>query len=155
MSFEADRVKGYYGAVAEFQDIIRKSLPLVATRSMDIKNPYDFSSSYLLLEASGDSEANCNPTLGDHAYEIGRADDDAQSCVYDNSETSNAAELNGYESWSNDEDFEDEKSAETHGTSYCDDDDEIQQHQKSFDSGQELVDEMEENRRFWEACLAS
>ena len=75
------------------------------------------SSSYMLIEASGDSEADWNPfAMGEHAYEIGRADDDAQSCIYDDSETCNAAdELNG----------------------------------------QEFVDEMEKNRLFWEACLAS
>jgi len=121
------------------------------------------SSSYMLIEASGDSEADWNPfAMGEHAYEIGRADDDAQSCIYDDSETCNAAdELNGYdESWNNDDDdAEDEKKDDVihHGTSYCDDD-EMQQHQKSCvsdDSGQEFVDEMEKNRLFWEACLAS
>ncbi|TKY61841.1 hypothetical protein E2542_SST11694 [Spatholobus suberectus] len=128
---------------------------------MDKKNPFDVSSSYVLLEATGDSEADCNPpTMGEHGYEVGRADDDAQSCSYDSSETCNAAEVNGYESLNNDDDdddVEDEKKAETHGTSYCDDD-EMQQHQKSWvsdDSGQELVDEMEKNKLFWEACLAS
>ncbi|CAJ1880204.1 unnamed protein product [Sphenostylis stenocarpa] len=121
-----------------------------------MKNPFDVSS-YMLLEASGDSENDCNPTMGEH--EIGREDDDAQSCIYDSSETSNAAELNGF--WNNDHDadeVEDEKKCEFHGTSYCDDDDEMQEHQKSCvsdESSQELVDEMEKNRRFWEACLAS
>ncbi|XP_020213835.1 uncharacterized protein LOC109798047 [Cajanus cajan] len=127
---------------------------------MDMKDPFDVSSSYMLLEASGDSEADCyNPTMGEHGYEIGRADDDAQSCSYDNSETCNAAELHGNESWKNDDDDEDEKKDDVHETSYCDDDDdEMQQHQKSCvsdDSEQELVDEMEKNRQFWEACLAS
>lgn len=145
--------------VAEFQGIKSKLLSLVATRSMDMKNPFDVSSSNMLLEASGDSEADCNPTMSEHGYEFGRADDDAQSCSYDSSETCNAAELNGYESFNNDDDVvEDEKNAEVHGTSYCDDDDEMQQYQKSCvsdDSGQELMDEMEKNRLFWEACLAS
>jgi len=117
-------------------------------------SPFDVSSSYLLIEASGDSEADWNPyTKGEHA------DDDAQSCIYDSSEICNASELNGYdESWNIDDDVEDEKKDDVihHGTSYCDDDD--MQHQKSCvsdDSGQELVDEMEKNRLFWEACLAS
>lgn len=130
---------------------------MVATRSMDMmkNSPFDVSSSYLLIEASGDSEADWNPyTKGEHA------DDDAQSCIYDSSEICNASELNGYdESWNIDDDVEDEKKDDVihHGTSYCDDD-EMQQHQKSCvsdDSGQEFVDEMEKNRLFWEACLAS
>ncbi|RDX80692.1 hypothetical protein CR513_38734, partial [Mucuna pruriens] len=133
---------------AEFQDIKSKPLPLVATRSMDMKDPFHVSSSYMLLEATGDSEADCNPTLGEQAYEIGREDDDAQSCSYDISETCNAAEFNGYESLNIDDDDEGEKSAQVHGISYCEDD-EMQQHQKSCvsdDSSQELVDEMEKNR---------
>ncbi|XP_027349378.1 uncharacterized protein LOC113860987 [Abrus precatorius] len=123
---------------------------------MDMKNPYDVSSSCMLLEATGDSEVDCSPIMGDHAFEFGRADDDdAQSCSYDNSETFSAAELDGYESLNDDDG--DEKKNDVHGTSYCEDD-EMQGHNKSCvsdDSGQELVDEMEKNRLFWEACLAS
>lgn len=140
---------------SELQRIKRKPLLLVGTRSMDVmKNPSDVPS-YMLLEASGDSETDCNPTMEEHGYEIDREDDDALSCIYDSSETCNAAELNGYEFWN---DVEDEKKCEVHRTSYCDDDDEMQEHQKSCvsdESGHELVDEMEKNRRFWEACLAS
>jgi len=123
-----------------------------------MKNPSDFPSNYMLLEASGDSETDCNPTMEEHG-----SDDDAQSCIHDSSETCNAAELKGYEFWKNDHDVDDveddEKKSEVHGTSYCDDDDdEMQEHQKSCvsdESGHEVLDEMEKNRRFWEACLAS
>ncbi|KAK7284701.1 hypothetical protein RJT34_19452 [Clitoria ternatea] len=129
-----------------------------STRSMDMKYPFDLSSSYMFLEASGDSEADCDPTtLWEHAYESGRADDDdAQSCSYDDSDEScHADELNGYESLNGDD--EDEKKFEAYGTSYCEDD-EMEEHHKSSvsdDSDQELMDEMEKNRLFWEACLAS
>lgn len=119
-------------------------------------------SNYMLLEATGDSETDCNPTM----EELGREDDDAQSCIHDTSETSNAAELKGYEFWNNDHDADDvdddEKKREVHGTSYCDDDgdddDQMHEQQKfcvSDESGHEVLDEMEKNRRFWEACLAS
>ncbi|KAK7378922.1 hypothetical protein VNO80_04371 [Phaseolus coccineus] len=148
-----------YLTVRSFNAIKAKSLLLADTRSMDMKNPFDVPS-YMLLEASGDSETDCNPTVEEHGCEIDREDDDALSCVYDSSETCNAAELNGYEFRNNDhvDDVEDEKKCEVRGTSYCDDDDEMQEHQKSCvsdESGHELVDEMERNRRFWEACLAS
>ncbi|WVZ07816.1 hypothetical protein V8G54_021162 [Vigna mungo] len=129
-----------------------------------MENPSGFPSNYMLLEASGDSETDCNPTMEEeHGCEIAREDDDAQSCIHDTSETSNAAELKGYEFWNNDHDADDvdddEKKCEVHGTSYCDDDDDQMQEQQKFcvsdESGHEVLDEMEKNRRFWEACLAS
>ncbi|XP_057440685.1 uncharacterized protein LOC130732706 [Lotus japonicus] len=102
----------------------------------------------MLIEASGDSEVD----FGEYAYETD--DDDAQSCSYHHSdEICAAAELNGYESLND----EDEKKDGIYGNSYCEDD-EMQEHHKSSvsdDSGQELVDEVEKNRLFWEACLAS
>ncbi|KAK7259449.1 hypothetical protein RIF29_25056 [Crotalaria pallida] len=116
------------------------------------------------LEATGDSEADYNPTKGEYAYEIYAADDDddAQSCSYDDSETSDAAELSGYNESLNkydDDDDEDGKKDCFYGTSYCEDDEMAGQHYKSCvsddDSSQELMDEMEKNRLFWEACLAS
>ncbi|XP_061366483.1 uncharacterized protein LOC133309701 [Gastrolobium bilobum] len=122
---------------------------------MDMKDPFDVSS-YMLLEVTGDSEADCNPIMGEQAHEIDREDDDAQSCSDDNSETCNASELNVFDESLNADD-EDEKKVDGYGTSYCEDD-EMQEHHKSCvsdDSGQELVDEMERNRLFWEACLAS
>ncbi|XP_061342550.1 uncharacterized protein LOC133288757 [Gastrolobium bilobum] len=131
---------------------------------MDRKDPMDFSS-YIHFEATGDSEVDCDPNLGGYACEIARVggDDDALSCSYDGSDTCNAAELNGYESCDagdhdDDEKKEDEEKDEVYGISYCEDDEMQEGDQKSFvsfDSGQELVDEMEKNRLFWEACLAS
>ncbi|KAJ1435716.1 hypothetical protein SESBI_04660 [Sesbania bispinosa] len=91
--------------------------------------------------------------------------DDALSCSYDGSGICNVAELDGHESCDEhdhgDEKKEDDEEKDVnvvYGTSYCEDDDEIQEHHKSFvsfDSGQEFMDEMEKNRLFWEACLAS
>ena len=114
----------------------------------------------MLLESTGDSEADCNPNMGEHAYEIHTADDDAQSCSYDESETGNPAEPKGCCESLNDDDDDDEdgKKGDVCGTSYCEDDEMQEHHHKSSvsdDSGQEPVDEMEKNRLFWEACLAS
>lgn len=129
---------------------------------MDVKGTVDVSS-YLLFEATGDSEALSDPIMDDSsiAYQIAISDDDdALSCSYDASGTCNVGEVHEYES---DDELDDEKKEEkevcVYGTSYCeDDDDEMQEHHKSsesVDSGPETVDEMEKNRRFWEACLAS
>ncbi|BAT86364.1 hypothetical protein LR48_Vigan03g290000 [Vigna angularis] len=123
-------------------------------------NPSGFPSNYMLLEATGDSETDCNPTMEEHGCEIGREDDDAQSCIHDTSETCNEFWNNDHDADDVDDDDGDEKKCEVHGTSYCDDDDDdqMQEHQKfcvSDESGHEVLDEMEKNRRFWEACLAS
>lgn len=116
---------------------------------------------YMLLEATGDSEADCDSNKGEYANEIYTADDDdAESCSYDNeSETCDAAELNGYDDESLNADEDDQKKDGVNcGTSYCEDDEMQEEHLKSCvsdDSSQELMDEMEKNRLFWEACLAS
>lgn len=126
---------------------------------MDLKATADVSA-HLLFEATGDSEAEA---LSDPIMDaIALSDDDAQSCSYDASESRNVSEvINGYVSH---DELDDEKKEDedeevcVYGTSYCEDDDEIQQHHKStesVDSGPDLVDEIEKNRRFWEACLAS
>ncbi|KAK7344451.1 hypothetical protein VNO77_14077 [Canavalia gladiata] len=128
---------------------------------MERKEPMDFSS-YIYFEASGDSEADCDPIYA--TDEIARVDDndDALSCSYDGSDACNHTELDGYEVWDEDEDEdenEDEKKEDgVYGMSYCEDDEMEEEHLKSyvsFESGQEFVDEMEKNRLFWEACLAS
>ncbi|XP_061346644.1 uncharacterized protein LOC133292265 [Gastrolobium bilobum] len=133
---------------------------------MDRKDPVEFSS-YIHFEATGDSEVDCDPKMDGYACEIARVggddvdDDDALSCSYDVSDTCNAAELNGYESCGDDDDDEkkqDEEKDKVYGTSYCEDDEMQEEHKESsvsFDSGQELVDEIEKNRLFWQACLAS
>lgn len=133
---------------------------------MDIKDPYEYHKipSYMLVEATGDSEVDSNdPTFDEFGYEIGCADDDdddAQSCCHDN-----AAEFKGYESLNDEDDDEDVKKKKqkgnVHGDSYCEDDEmQEENNYKSFvsddsSSDQEFVDEKEKNRLFWEACLAS
>ncbi|KAK7277702.1 hypothetical protein RJT34_22717 [Clitoria ternatea] len=123
---------------------------------MDREEKVDFSC-YFQFEASGDSEVDSG-----YACEVaddGDDNDDALSCSYDGS--CSAEELDGCEmSWDEDREDEDDKKKEDFGTSYCEDDDEMQQEEQlksyvSFDSGQNFVDEMEKNRLFWEACLAS
>ncbi|XP_027368002.1 uncharacterized protein LOC113873850 [Abrus precatorius] len=130
---------------------------------MDRKEPVDFSSC-IHFEASGDSEVDCDPIMGS---EIARDDDgdacndndDALSCSYDGSGACNAADLDGYVSWDEHDDDDDEKKEDVFGVSCCEDDDEMHEENMksyvSFDSGQEFVDEVEKNRLFWEACLAS
>lgn len=126
---------------------------------MDIKGHADFSS-YILFEATGDSE---------NAYEFGRVDDhdddDALSCCYDESDACDiASELNMHDESCDDDEhdgekIEDEEKDDAYGASYCEDDEMQEQYQKSYvssDSSQEeFVDEMEKDRLFWEACLAS
>ncbi|KEH43117.1 hypothetical protein MtrunA17_Chr1g0192951 [Medicago truncatula] len=137
------------------------------------KNSGDFFSCGL-YEATGDSEADiCDPYINmdcDIARSVYDDDnDDAMSCSNDGSA------VNEHDhSWCDDddekrlEDDEEEKDV-VYGTSYCSEDDdddddeknEIHNQQKkkkwyvSFDLGHESMDEMEKNRRFWEACLAS
>ncbi|CAI8615025.1 unnamed protein product [Vicia faba] len=119
---------------------------------MDLKDSHEFDKvpSHMLIEATGDSE-------DEFGYEIGSADyddDDAESCCHDN-----AAEFKVCESLNEDED-EEVKKSDVYGTSYCEDYD-IQEknNYKSYvsddSSDQEFLDEMEKNRLFWEACLAS
>ncbi|KAF7818253.1 phosphopantothenoylcysteine decarboxylase subunit VHS3 [Senna tora] len=128
---------------------------------MDIKATSDFSS-YFLFEATGDSEALSDPIMDDVAFSDD--DDDAQSCSYDASETHNVSKvINGYVSHHELDDDEKKEDEEVcfYGRSYYedDDDDEIQQPHKSSESvdssSESLVDEIEKNRRFWEACLRS
>ncbi|KAF7804802.1 phosphopantothenoylcysteine decarboxylase subunit VHS3 [Senna tora] len=138
-------------------------------RLMDMKQSVDVSR-FMLLEATGDSEADCDLIARLH-HDDDDDDDDAQSCSYDGSDESDTQNFNlGYGScdpdFNNDaekkkdggeeEEEEEEKACVYYGSSYCDDgDEEVQKHQNSSDSGQHLMDEMEKNRRFWEACLAS
>ncbi|PNX69608.1 hypothetical protein L195_g056812, partial [Trifolium pratense] len=84
----------------------------------------------------------------------------------------NAAEFKVCESWNDDDDDDDDDDVEknkkgcdvnVYGSSYCEDDDEMQEQNNyksyvsddSSSSDKEFVDEMEKNRLFWEACLAS
>ncbi|XP_027936255.1 uncharacterized protein LOC114191284 [Vigna unguiculata] len=135
----------------------RNNPPFLTGAAMERKEPLDFSS-YFCFEASGDSE-EADPHEITRAYGGGDDDnDDALSCNYEGS----GAALDGEEDECCDDEIakvgEDEKSG-VYGMSYCEDDDEMEEeHVKShvsFDSAQEFVDEMEKNRLFWEACLAS
>lgn len=130
-----------------------------------MKDSHEFAKvpSHMLIEATGDSEDNCNgSTMDEFGYEVGSGDyddddDDAESCCHDN-----AAEFKVCESLNDDEDEEEEevKKSDVYVSSYCEDDD-IQEHNnyKSYvsddSSDHEFLDEMEKNRLFWEACLAS
>lgn len=121
---------------------------------MDIKGRHADFSSYILFEATGDSE---------NAYELGRVDDhdddDALSCSYDESDACNESELNVCDRSCDDEKKEDEEKDDAYGASYCEEDEMQEHYQKSYvssDSSQEeFVDEMEKDKLFWEACLAS
>jgi hypothetical protein len=137
--------------------------------------------SYVRFEASGDSEAdnNCDDFNMNMDWEIERPlvyddNDDALSCSYDESASADDDEHDqSYDEHHDDDDDDEERDVVGYGTSYCeedddDDDDEVNNDQQydekrrkksyvsNFDSaGRESMDEMEKNRRFWEACLAS
>ncbi|KAK2418660.1 hypothetical protein QL285_040837 [Trifolium repens] len=129
---------------------------------MDLKNSYESDHnqfpSYMLIEATGDSEVDSNDPNID-GFGSADDDDDAQSCCHDN-----AAEFKACESWNeDDDDVEKDKKDDVnvYGSSYCEDDEmQEQNNYKSYvsddSSDKEFVDdEMEKNRLFWEACLAS
>ncbi|XP_057425396.1 uncharacterized protein LOC130718787 [Lotus japonicus] len=129
---------------------------------MDWNKGHGDFSSYIHFEVTGDSEADCDPVMGDYAFELARSvdnvDDDALSCSYDESDGSgvyNAVEVDQlHEHHESCDEIEEDV---VYGRSYCEDD-EMQEHHKSyvsFDSGHDVLDEMEKNRLFWEACLAS
>lgn len=146
---------------------------------MDMKQPADVSR-FMLFEATGDSEADCDsPMMMDDQVDNNDDDnDDAESCSYDGSENQNcnlqgdqqhhhgcgSCELDYDEHHDAEKKKDEGEACGSYGISYCDDDDDvdvdeiIQKRHKSIlsvDSGQHLMDEMEKNRRFWEACLAS
>nr|XP_004496052.1 probable ATP-dependent RNA helicase ddx56 [Cicer arietinum]XP_012569916.1 probable ATP-dependent RNA helicase ddx56 [Cicer arietinum] len=101
---------------------------------------------YINFEESGDSdEVDMDRSVNDDDDD----NDDALSCSYDGSDHINDADL-----------MNDEKKSVNYGRSYCEEDEEeneIEQQKSyvSYDSGHESMDEMEKNRQFWEACLAS
>ncbi|WJX85011.1 hypothetical protein P8452_67523 [Trifolium repens] len=131
---------------------------------MDLKNSYESEHnlipSYMLIEATGDSEVDSNDPNINGFGSADDDDDDAQSCCHDN-----AAEFKACESWNDDDDDDVEKNKKgdvnVYGSSYCEDDEmQEQNNYKSYvsddSSDKEFVDdEMEKNRLFWEACLAS
>ncbi|KAK2457261.1 hypothetical protein QL285_004556 [Trifolium repens] len=135
--------------------------------------------SYVRFEASGDSEVdnNCDDFNMNMDWEIERPlvyddNDDALSCSYDDSASAAADDDDDHDqSYDEHHDDDEERDVVGYGTSYCeeDDDDEVNNDQQydekrkkksyvcNFDSdGRESsMDEMEKNRLFWEACLAS
>ncbi|XWS76483.1 hypothetical protein CRYUN_Cryun01aG0180200 [Craigia yunnanensis] len=137
---------------------------------MDIKSIVVDVSSFFLFEATGDSEAGCfDPAMSviNHAE-----DDDAESCSCDTTSDflPGVRELNSLEEkLANVDDYnEDEEDGEVveqkevHLYKKCRDDKRINgvvaKEKKlsavSVDST-ETMNEMEKNRLFWEACLAS
>ncbi|XP_058738908.1 nonsense-mediated mRNA decay protein 2 [Vicia villosa] len=118
---------------------------------MDLKDSHEFDKvpSHMLIEATGDSEDDSNDsTIDEFGYDDD--DDDAESCCHDN-----AAEFKVCKS-----EDEEVKKSDVYGSSYIEDDDiQEQKNYKSYvsddSSDQKFLDEMEKNRLFWEACLAS
>ncbi|XP_019056021.1 PREDICTED: uncharacterized protein LOC104613517 [Nelumbo nucifera] len=112
-------------------------------------------SSFFLVEATGDSEADCDPigtTAGNEFSTVD--DDDAESCT---SDSCSSEFINGntvHESFNGfgDDDDNADGSDEDDGLS-----DISSGGAKSRDEGQdgELMNEMEKSKLFWETCLAS
>ncbi|KAK4281102.1 hypothetical protein QN277_012634 [Acacia crassicarpa] len=139
---------------------------------MDMKGTVDVSC-YLCFEATGDSEApSCDPINKDPNIACRIPiwdDDDAQSCCYDASDESliHADELIniGYESddkeRTEEEDDDDEVEVCVYGTTYKEEQDDCKMQEEKklrvcVNSGaDQKIDEVEKNRLFWEACLAS
>ena len=137
-------------------------------------------SSFLLFEAMGDSEEDCDihhhPIEGDdHQGDINAAmaimaDDDAESCSYDSFDSprvdhdlDDCDDLDLLQASVNDDDDDEEEEEEEEGHSYPTW--AVEHNWKlaagrrkssvSVDSSDEFMDEAEKNRLFWEACLAS
>lgn len=135
-------------------------------KEMGTKNVVDLSS-FFLVEATGDSEVDFDPNLAI----IDLADDDAESCSCDVSEDSCVGDLNGCEvegcanvvdDQEEEQEQEQEKEKEKEEIhvyhSWTGEHTETTAKQKScvsVDSTNESMNEMEKNRLFWEACLAS
>lgn len=111
-------------------------------------------SSFFLFEATGDSEVDGREGPG-HAEEVPMDEDDAASCSCDSSDWTDLDGVGGcdVEAWLGDGREEDE-------------DDELEDEQNSHpraeykscvsvESTNELMNEMERSKLFWEACLAS
>ncbi|GMY16525.1 glutamic acid-rich protein-like [Fagus crenata] len=144
---------------------------------MNVVNVVDVSS-FMLFEATGDSEADSNTILGDIGQNISMADDDAESCSYDLSDDSYRAseldcDIQSYVHVDYDDDEDDDEDDDDDDEEHEEDDEEevhsyqrwtskqdwkLMGHQKSsvsVDTSKELMNEAERSRLFWEACLAS
>ncbi|CAL5357561.1 unnamed protein product [Camellia sinensis] len=138
---------------------------------MDEMNVVDVSS-FMLLEATGDSEVDSELNMDVAAdHDADDDDDDAQSCScdlldycgpeFDYDHLGNAHDQDLH---FDDDDDEGEVIDQDWTDDDNDDDDQVGLsstakaglHKKSsVDSNMELMNEMEKNRLFWEACLAS
>ncbi|XP_021621853.1 uncharacterized protein LOC110621882 [Manihot esculenta] len=125
------------------------------SKQMDTKKDVDLSS-FLLVEASGDSESDFDPNsaIKDHV------DDDAQSCSCDVSDYySRVTEVQQESVHGVDDHHKEvgkEQEDEVHG--YQEWANGLTVNQKScvsVESTNESMNEMEKNRLFWETCLAS
>ncbi|KAG2693544.1 hypothetical protein I3843_08G097600 [Carya illinoinensis] len=140
-----------------------------------IRNVVDVST-FLMFEATGDSEDDFYPTVGDHRdMFVSMADSDAESCSFDLSDSSKVFDLddccddpqayhvhNKYDDNDDDGPFEEEEE----GHSYPAWNGEHNEYWKpirgakkssaSVESTKELMmTEEEKSRLFWETCLAS
>ncbi|KAB1997197.1 hypothetical protein ES319_D12G008900v1 [Gossypium barbadense] len=127
-------------------------------------------SSYLLLEATGDSESGCcfDPAMSVINHDDDGDDDDAESCSCDTTTSDvvhGVREVNRFEQKANDDDDDDDDDGEVVEMRK-----EVRLHKKCRDdrrfNGGAAKDEKsstvdstktlkEKNRLFWEACLAS
>ncbi|XP_052211570.1 uncharacterized protein LOC127814237 [Diospyros lotus] len=134
---------------------------------MDEKKVFDVSC-FMLMEATGDSEADSGLNLESDINAL--AEDDAQSCCCDVLDYGSTVEFGDDLGHAHGEDchVDDDMEEGIHNLDWSDDDDDDVvlsriakaegQHRKSkvcVDSAMALKNEMEKSRLFWEACLAS
>lgn len=134
----------------------------------DVVNVLDVSS-FLLFEATGDSEDDCDPIMGDIGRDIAMADDDAESCSYDLSDSPRVEELDDcdlqqyvHDKYKEDDGHEEDEDQEGHSYQIWGGEHDWKltgcskkSRGPSVDSSKELMTEEEKSRLFWEACLAS
>ncbi|KAJ7972871.1 WD repeat-containing protein 55-like [Quillaja saponaria] len=131
--------------------------------SQNLNQIYCEMGSFMLFETTGDSEVNCDPTMNEFGCEFVKwadyvHDDDAESCSYDICDFNNGCDSGDVDDECDGEKNEEKDDVSHDQTWYADRDDVHPEHHEtsvSVDSIPEEVNEMEKNRRFWEACLAS
>ncbi|KAM3687552.1 hypothetical protein ACJW31_10G084000 [Castanea mollissima] len=149
-------------------------------KKMNLENVVDVSS-FLLFEATGDSEGDCNTIKGGGDDKIGQDiamadDDDAESCIFDLSDFPRVSEVDdsdiqpcvhddddddgGGDDDDDEEEDEDEDKDEvlSYRKSTGKQDWKLMGHQKSsvsVDTSKDSMNEAERSRLFWETCLAS
>ncbi|XAR58492.1 hypothetical protein NMG60_11013901 [Bertholletia excelsa] len=137
---------------------------------MDGRNSIDVSS-FILVEATGDSEVDSEQNMAELEVEMEDAEDDAQSCSWDFSDTDKVRRGEAVEvalpttpaqkeEEEEEEEFEDWESDGEVVMSWSNVS-EVEQRKKKtranncVDSAMEVMNEMERSKLFWEACLAS